>query len=119
MWLVDELLAAPQTAIRHTAVEIQRPGVVFERRIEPGVISWFTIATAQHGAHHGGDVFVPAVITHRTPAAVTVDLQNARAAVQTAGETDGSHLCTETDTKTVKLVFYRSHTLVYDQTATL
>lgn len=92
---VDELLALPQTLLGCIAhVVIQRPVVVSERRIKPGEVLRLG-AALQHGAHHGGHAYVPAVIAHRAPAAVTVDLQFTGAAVQTSTQSDVSHLCAQ------------------------
>lgn len=94
MCFVDDLLALPQTLrVGKAQVVPQRPVVVGERGQELGDFRRLG-AALQHGAHHGGHVYIPAVITHRPPAAVTVDFHFARAAVQTSSQSDCSHLYT-------------------------
>ena len=78
---VYDLPALPQVLLRIAAAIVpQYPLVVGESGEELAVLQRLG-ATLQHGAHHGGHVLVPAVVTHRAPAAVTVDLQLAGAVV--------------------------------------
>lgn len=92
MWIVDELPALPQMMSSTANIEIRGAPVVFgERRVKSGVVEGLG-PTLQHGAHHGSCLFVPAVVTHRPPAAVTMHLHLTRTWVQTSAQPDGSHL---------------------------
>lgn len=96
MCWVNVLPALPQALLLlQAAVEIQRAVVVDGPRIKLGEVERL-FAALQHGAHPGSHFFIPAGVTHRPPAAITVDLHLTSATVQTSGQPDGLHLCTET-----------------------
>lgn len=87
------LLTLPQVGyVGRARVEPFGAVIVGERRVELRENNRLG-AAAEHGANHGGNVIVPAVVAHRPPAAVTVDLHFTRAAVQTSRKPDGLHLC--------------------------
>lgn len=94
--MIYVFLALPQTLILIAFIVKQRAVVVGERRIKLGVL-FHLITTAQHGAHNGSHLLIPAVITHDPPAAVTMHLQFTRAAVHTSSQSEASHLCRDTD----------------------
>lgn len=95
IWIIPDLPALPEILhVGEAGIEPLGANVVDERGNKPGVLNSFG-ATLQHGTHHGGQIWVPAVITHGSPSAVAVNFHSPRAAVQTPGQSDCSHLCTQ------------------------
>ena len=89
---VEVLGALPEEGVLLAAgVEPLRPPAVPQRGLELRVLPGRGPA-AQHGAHHGRRLSVPAGVTHRPPGPVEVDLHRTGAAVCAAAETDRSHL---------------------------
>lgn len=95
-WTIDDLPALPEIlCVGGTCVEpLGVILVVVERGNKLGELNSFG-ATLQHGAHHGRQPFIPAVITHGYPTAVAVNFHSPRTAVKTPGQPDSSHLCTQ------------------------
>ena len=85
MWFVTDLPALPEIP-RIVGAPIKPLGanIVDERGMKLGEFNCFG-ATVQHGAHHGCQGFIPAVVTHGSPAAIAVNFHFPRAAVKTPG----------------------------------
>lgn len=96
---VDVLNTLPETVlVKRAPVEPLGTTAVGKRGDEPRELLRLG-AASQHGAHHGGHVYIPAVIAHRAPAAIAVNFNFTRAAVQTSRQSDCSHLCAESKMK--------------------
>lgn len=110
MRFITFLLALPEILL--IAVTCIEPlgTIVFmeERRNKLGDLGCFC-ATVQHGTHHGGQFYIPAIITHCPPAAIAVNFHSPRTAIKTSGQSDCSHLCRK-DVERVKVqeFFYKS-----------
>lgn len=95
MRFITDLLALPQTLrVAVTYIEPLGTTVVEERRNKLGVLGCCG-AALQHGTHQGCQVFIPAVITHCSPAAIAMNFHSPRTAIKTSGQSDCFHLCTQ------------------------
>lgn len=103
MRFIAFLLALPEILL--IAVTCIEPlgTIVFveERRNKLGDLRCFC-ATLQHGTHHGGQFFIPAIIAHCPPAAIAVNFHSPRTAIKTSGQPDCPHLCRK-DVERVKV----------------